>query len=187
METRMTIYAARHAEVALSGVCYGQIDVPTRVTSDDAAATLLAQIARDALRIDRVVCSPWARAREPAERVAAALGVPVASDARLSELAFGEWEGARYADLEANDPRFASWMSAYSVAAPPGGERLEDLLARVRAAFDELTTPEDAVLVVAHSGSIRALRAIARGEPYAFDPAPHLVIERIEHPRTMNG
>lgn len=182
MGARVTIYAARHAEVALSGVCYGQIEVPTHLRSEEAAAVLLAQIERDALRIDRVACSPWLRARGPAERVALALGVPVAYDARLSEFAFGEWEGKRYADLEANDPRFAAWMNAFTALAPPGGERLDELLVRVRAAFADLASTSDAVLVIAHGGPIRALRAIARGEPFAFGAVPHLAIERIAPP-----
>jgi alpha-ribazole phosphatase len=173
------IYVARHAAVSAEGICYGQCEVETRGSHDEAAAVLLEQIAARGAQIDRVVSSPWSRAREPARRVATRLGIPHAVDARWSELSFGEWEGRRYAELEEHDPRFAEWMRAFRTAAPPGGERLDDLLSRVGAAHAELAAKGDRVLLIAHAGSVRALRAVVRGEPFAFDAVPHLQIERL--------
>jgi alpha-ribazole phosphatase len=175
----VTIFVARHAAVAIEGICYGQHEVETRASPDEAAAALLEQLAARDERIDRVVSSPWSRAREPARRLATRLGIPHTIDARWSELAFGEWEGRRYADLEAHDPRFAAWMREFRTAAPPGGERLDDLVARVRAAYEELAATGDRVLVIAHAGSIRALRAVVRAQPFAFDAVRHLEIERL--------
>ena len=123
----MTIYAARHAAVAARGICFGQSNVPTLVSHDDAARA--------------------------------------------------------YAELEAEDPRFAAWMRAYRTSAPPGGERLDDLVARVREAYVALSAAPGDTLVVAHAGSIRALRAVARATPFAFDPVPYLVIEEIRSSR----
>jgi broad specificity phosphatase PhoE len=175
------LFAARHAAVAVEGVCYGQSDVPTRVEAFEAAAILLGQLDRDGRRIARVWTSPWERTRAPATAIAGRLGVPIVVDARLSELAFGEWEGQAFSVLEA-DARFASWMRDWRDAAPPGGERLSDLVARVRAWRAEARANAEDSLVLTHAGVIRALRADGRGVAYAAvasEAVEHLVIESL--------
>ena len=67
----------------------------------------------------RMIASPLARARETAEILAQ--GRAVTLDARLKEIAYGEWEGQRGADLLADDG--ADFMA---------GNHVEDLLAGAR-------------------------------------------------------
>jgi alpha-ribazole phosphatase len=160
--------------VAVEGICYGQSDVPTGVDAVSACELLLAQLARWPVRIQHVWASPWTRAREPAERIASKLGVPLRVDPRLSELAFGDWEGRPYAELE-RDPAFRSWMADWREAAPPGGERLADLTARVLGWRAEVIARDEALLAVTHAGVIRTLRAADRGVTYET-----VVGERVE-------
>jgi alpha-ribazole phosphatase len=174
------LLVVRHAPVAVQGVCYGQSEVPTLVGAQETCERIMGQL-DGAPRIDRVWASPWARAREPGIAVAAILRVPFSVDARLSELDFGEWEGRRYAELE-SDARFGEWMRNWQEASPPGGERLEDLVFRVRSWRDEALRPGEAALALTHAGVVRALRADARGVTYvsiASEPVEPLVVEAV--------
>ncbi len=72
----------------------------------------------------------------------------------------------------------ASWQSA----APPGGERLDDLLARVGAWHADVRAKGEAALALTHAGVIRALRAEARRVPYATvvaEPVEPLQLEAV--------
>jgi alpha-ribazole phosphatase len=174
------LFVARHAPVDAAGICYGQSDVPTRIDADAAGTVLLDQLARDGTRVARVWTSPWRRTRGPSTHVAAALGVPLEVDARLSELAFGEWEGRAYAELEV-DARFAAWMREWREAAPPGGERLAELVERVRAWRNDVLSRCEVALAITHAGVIRVLRAEARRVPYeavAYESVDALTLER---------
>lgn len=164
----MSLFVARHAPVTTTtrGLCYGQSDVPTSLDDEAACEVVVGQLSALALVPARIWCSPWQRARGPAERIAARLGVPVSIDARLSELAFGAWEGRPYAELE-NEPAFQAWMTSWQTAAPPGGERLEALLARVGQWRADVHAKGEPALAITHAGVIRALRAEARRVPYA--------------------
>jgi alpha-ribazole phosphatase len=178
--TDSNLLVARHAPVAIEGVCYGQSDVPALVDAQAAADRIVSQLGGTP-RLQRVWASPWARSREPAVAIAAILRIPLSVDARLSELHFGAWEGRRYAELE-SDARFRDWMRDWQEASPPGGERLEDLLLRVRSWRDEMLCRGEAVLAVTHAGVVRALRADARAVPYfsiASEPVEPLVVEAI--------
>jgi alpha-ribazole phosphatase len=173
------LFVARHAPVAVQGVCYGQSDVPTRMDADEACSQLVAQLVDQRIVLHRIWSSPWKRAREPAERLASRLGIPSTVDARLSELAFGSWEGRPYAELE-HDERFAAWMADWREAAPPGGERLSDLVARVDDWRSEVLARGEVALATTHAGVVRALRAAGRGLPYdPAEPVEALTVERV--------
>jgi alpha-ribazole phosphatase len=181
----MSFLRVRHAKVAVEGVCYGQHDVETQLTAEQAAEPLLAQLAERRSRapsappIERVVASPWARARDLATVVAARLEVPCAIDARIAELSFGEWEGRRWDELERTDgARLSAWMANYTQLAPPGGETLAALVARVHSFMSDAA--ERPWLVVTHAGPMRVMRAKLRGVDYpavALEAVAHLVIE----------
>jgi len=158
----VTLLVARHASVAISGVCYGQSDVPTTLRDDDAGEALLEQLAALAIPIARVYGSPWRRARGPAAHVAGKLGLPLTVDARLSELSFGAWEGRPYAELE-TEAAFQRWMAGWQSAQPPGGERLDDLLQRVRAFRREVLSSGEASLADRHGAYRKSRRSNSAG------------------------
>jgi len=177
----VTLYVARHAAVTVRGICYGQSDVPTVLDAEAACEVLASQAGALETPLARVWCSPWQRARAPAERLATKLGLTLTVDARLSELAFGAWEGRPYAELE-SEAAFAAWMASWESAAPPGGERLDELLERVRAWRADVRATGEVCLAVTHAGVIRALRAEARRVPYATvvaEPVEPLTLEAV--------
>jgi alpha-ribazole phosphatase len=184
--TAPTLWVARHAPVAVEGVCYGQCDVPTRVDANAASRIVLGWLDGDSVRerVARVWSSPWRRTRDVAARISALLGVPHEMDERLSEMCFGEWEGRAYADIETADgSRFQRWMADWRHASPPGGETVDELVGRVAAWNAHVRFSKESVLAIAHAGTIRALRAISRRVDYAqivHERVDPLLVERIE-------
>jgi alpha-ribazole phosphatase len=149
---------ARHGAVDAKGVCYGQLDIASTETDASVASTIEEQLLAPP---PQIVASPLARARGPAAVLAKRFGLQLRLDARVAELSMGQWEGCRFSDLEhgANREQFAFWMQNWKTAAPPGGETLLELQARVHACLSELTT---GALVVGHAGVIRAVM-VCRG------------------------
>jgi broad specificity phosphatase PhoE len=101
--------------------------------------------------------SPLARTRETAE----ILGLEPEFDARLLEMAWGQWEGRTLADLrEELGPQMAKNEALGMDFSPPGGESPRDTQERLRPLLRALTRP---TVAVAHKGVIRALYALATG------------------------
>jgi probable phosphoglycerate mutase len=106
------------------------------------------------------VSSPLIRARTTMEIVRATLGLQPAGfaiDARLAEIAFGEWEGLTYADVLKRDKDVVARRESDKWGfLPPGGESYAQLTVRMRAWYE--TVDKDTV-VAAHGGTARALIA----------------------------
>jgi probable phosphoglycerate mutase len=105
--------------------------------------------------IDRCISSPLQRSYMTAKFCADLHGLPVATDRRLEEINHGAWEGQLADEIQAQYPvEFAQWHSTPEVVKMPGqgGEALEDVRRRARAAFDEYAQKYDGetVLVAAH-------------------------------------
>lgn len=135
-----------------------------------------AEIAAHALPPDwagaQIVASPLSRAVETASLLAAP--APVRQDPRLIEMDFGEWEGRRGADLEAEDPRFLPierWGWSYR---PPGGESVAELRDRLQGFLAETAAATRPVVAICHIGVMRVILALAHG--WGFEgPAPFKV------------
>ena len=185
------LWCVRHAPVAVAGICYGHADVPLRVDARDAAFAIRRALDAAGVALREVWCSPAARTRTVAEILAAESGASLHVDPRIAELAMGEWEGRPFAEIEQTDAaRFARWMEAWRTEAPPGGETLASLVARVAAWLDERRVAEGAcddarhVLAVTHAGVIRAIRAVTGATTYeaildADGPVAHLALEPV--------
>ena len=119
--------------------------------------------------ITAVVSSPMRRARETADVVASALGLPVGEVNDLRECAFGEWEGHSFAEVRERWPdELVAWLASTSVA-PPGGESFDAVGRRVRRARDKVLAghPEGTVLLVSHVTPIKTLVRLSLGAPPA--------------------
>jgi probable phosphoglycerate mutase len=128
----------------------------------------------------RRIASPLARARETA-----ALLNPqaeAASEPRLTEMNWGDWEGRTLADLRAElgDEMIRREVAGLDFRAP-GGESPREVQARVKPWLAELAASGEDVLAITHKGVVRAIYALATGwdmkarEPDRFRyPALHL-------------
>jgi probable phosphoglycerate mutase len=116
---------------------------------------------------DVLICSPMRRTRQTAEILGRSLGLEPVVVEGLEEGRFGEWDGSTFAEVMTRWPKeLDAWLSSPEVA-PPGGESLHDIHARVGAALDGVLERYRGarIAVAAHVGSIRALTARALEAP----------------------
>jgi probable phosphoglycerate mutase len=179
------IYYARHGQTEwnVEGRLQGQRD--SRLTpAGQAQAARCGEILRDLLGREAraastfdYVASPLGRARDSMERLRVKLGLPpdgYRTDARLAELAFGQWEGLAFSQLQVTDPdAIAARERDKWNFVPPGGESYADLAARVATWRDSVTRDS---IVVAHGGTARALFALSGAAN--TDAAPLLDVDQ---------
>ena len=155
------IILVRHGETTwnIEGRYQGQEDTPLSERGL-AQAALLAEGLK-AIPFDRAIASPLQRAFVTCETCAQLHGLAVATDARLTEINHGSWEGRLAGEIAADYPdTFALWHShPERVQMPDGGENLEDVRRRARAAFDDYVEkyPAETILVAAHDAVNKAI------------------------------
>lgn len=160
----MLQYLIRHGESVsnAAGRVQGQEDVPLSdvgLRQAEAVAAWGRSLGAAARHdVEEIWSSPLARARQTAERVAAALGLPLRIEDALRELHAGIFQGHLWADLEARFPaEVAAWRSGDADYAIPGGESRAQLAERGRAALEALAArPVRGMIVVAHGGILTA-------------------------------
>ncbi len=161
-----TFHLVRHAanDLAERVLCGRTVDVPLNAHGRRQADALARQLAREP--INRVISSPRKRARQTAEPIAAALGVPLAIAAQIDEHDAGIWSGQSFADL-AHDPRWRLWNERRGEVRPPRGESMAELQMRILRYLDELAVlyPNDTIVLVTHAEPIRAVLLHERGLP----------------------
>ncbi len=163
----MLQYLVRHGESVsnLEGRVQGQADIElsplghtqARLVADW-ASRLAASHPGGTATIREVWSSPLRRARETADVIAAAIGLPVSVDEQLCELHAGIFQGHLWADLEQTFPgEVAHWRSGDPHYVIPGGESRAQLAARGRKALETLAARSTAtMIVVAHGGVLTA-------------------------------
>jgi alpha-ribazole phosphatase len=174
----MRVILVRHAPPLVNGLCAGRADVEVEAAAP-AAEIVVRALDQAALRFARLVSSPTARCRDLAAELAVRLDVPLTFDARLMELDFGAWEGRLWDEIVQSDREcFERWARDFCTEAPPGGERVAELEARVGQWLGG-SSVEDC-LVVTHAGVIRAVRVLigrCDWQRAMKEPVPYLVPE----------
>jgi len=186
------IYYIRHGETSWNaqGRLQGAQDTALNelgrrqaVQSGHILADLLARDGRDKTGLP-YLSSPLLRARTTMELARGALNLPprdYATDDRLREIGYGQWEGSTLAEMQAADPDFFAMRLADKWrVAPVGGETYAAVQLRMRDWYDSVRGD---TVVVAHGGTARALMValgfetpesasdlpIAQGAVYVFD------------------
>jgi probable phosphoglycerate mutase len=149
----------RHGQTAINrdGRFQGRTDPPLtelgRVQANRAAELFATAT------VTRVIASPLTRAIETATPIADAHGITIETDARLVELDYGEWDERGLGDVTPEE--WARWRADTSFA-PPGGESLAHVHARV-AAFCAESIDDELVVAVSHVSPIKAAVCWALG------------------------
>jgi alpha-ribazole phosphatase len=161
MNTATNLWLVRHAPVdGPRGVIHGP-DAPADLSDAAALAALKARLPAGA----PCFCSPARRTRE----TALALILDPAEQGAFAEQDFGMWTGRSHDDLAPElGAAYQDFWKRPADSRPPGGESFVDQIARVRGGLASL--PAGDVVVVAHSGTIRAVLAIA------LDLAPEVAL-----------
>jgi broad specificity phosphatase PhoE len=164
-----TFYFVRHGESEgnAARIFTGQTDSPLTARGREQAATVAEELAK--VKFDRIVSSDLARARDTAEVIAKPRGIPVEIVPELREIDVGDRTGTAFDEARGlpnwSDDGFVAW---------PGGETLDQVLARTRGAIERLTreSPGKTILVVGHGGVNRILLSHFLGILPKLDRSP---------------
>src|SRR5436305_6895324 len=158
------LYYIRHGETDWNrqGRLQGQRDIPInangRAQARQCGEILRTLRAAEMQAAPDFVSSPLGRARETMELVRATLGLdPVCYrvDERLTEIAFGEWEGFTLEELSRTSPDVVAARERDKWEfTPPGAESYAVMSQRVRGWYDSLGSD---TVAVAHGGVLRGL------------------------------
>ena len=121
-------------------------------------AETLGQALRGEVRLAAVYSSPMERAVETARYVAEPQGLPIAIEAGVNELDFGDWMGLSFQDLHGL-PDWKDYNRHRALHRAPHGESLLEVQAR---AWKSLSTivqnhSQEVIAVVTHGDVIRAV------------------------------
>lgn len=151
------VYLVRHAAPPLEKQrrYWGRTD--PGVDSDSLAGT--AGLARFFWNRPQILLtSPLPRTKATAEALGRVLELGPEMVDDLAEVDFGSFEGMNFTEVERRYPADArEWAEKGDAYAFPGGESVQDFLARAERAFTACTErPEEAVMCVTHAGVIAA-------------------------------
>ena len=177
MGTETNLWLIRHARVDGShGVIHGP-DAPADLGEAASLSALKAELPARA----HAFCSPARRTQE----TAAALGLDAIMRDEFREQDFGAWTGRRHDDLvEELGDAYQDFWKAPAARRPPGGESFIDQIGRTAAGLSSLPTGD--VVLVVHSGTIRAVLAVAlelspdAALRFVIDPLSLTQIDRLE-------
>ncbi len=161
----------RHGETIwnLDGRQQGHLDSPLTelgVRQAEAAAMALAEEAR----CRALYSSDLGRAKQTADTIGRAIGLPVVTDAGLRERHLGVIQGRTMAEFEREEPEaHAHFRSGGADYVIPGGESARQRHERSVACAEEIARrhPGERVVIVTHGGPLGSLMRHAVGLPPA--------------------
>ncbi len=158
-------------------------EVPLTDLGREQAHRAAAQIA-ERFKPARLISSPFRRARQTSEIIAAALGLEIEIVHDLHERDLGALKGESYdvlRELVKQDPEYDTaqgWLWR-----PERGESYEDVRRRVVVAIDEIRArhPDDEIVIVSHGGVMLSMWAHVTGEWRGAHLPPNCGIVLLEH------
>ena len=144
-----TFYFVRHGESEgnAARIFTGQTDSPLTARGRQQAEAVADELAD--VKFDRIVSSDLSRTRDTAKVIAKRHGLPVETLPELREINVGDRTGTPFDEARGlpnwSDDGFVSW---------PGGETLDQVLARTLGAIERFTreSPGKTILIVGHGG-----------------------------------
>lgn len=115
-----------------------------------------------------IYTSPLNRCKETASIIKEKRKIPTIILPELQEVDFGRWEGLTLAEMQNRYPReFRSWRENFSEFQLPGGEKVIDMIRRIKKFWKEVIGkyPQKSVLVVTHGGPAKVMVMTALGLP----------------------
>lgn len=164
----MRVLLARHGQTDwnAAGRIQGASDVPLNETGRAQAVELAGRLEGLRGRLSAIYTSPLRRAEETARIIGRALGMEPVSEAALTELSFGDWEGCSWDEIGRRWPeQFAAYTADRKNYAPPNGESYAQMLERAWPFIEALrrSPGEGAALCVCHSAVMRGVLATEQG------------------------
>lgn len=154
------LYLQRHTKPDVEPqICYGITNLPLdREYKHTHLPQVLARL--ESIKIDRIYSSPLKRCFILASDIKREKEVAnITVDNRLKELNFGEWEMTHWNNIYTTEEGKA-WFDDFLHTPTLGGESFDAMVDRVREFIDSIKGVDENVLVVTHSGVIRAAMVI---------------------------
>jgi probable phosphoglycerate mutase len=172
----------RHGQTAHNSVgrIQGASDVPLNAAGQAQVTHAAEVLAR--MEPAAIVASDLSRARATAEALAQVTGLPVRTDARLRERAYGQWEGLSFDDVRERWPvESAAWRRGKDVVSV-GMETRSASAARFVTAVMEAALPmddADTLVIASHGGVIVCGLSVLLG----LDPVEWVGLRVLAHAR----
>ncbi|OLT14970.1 phosphoglycerate mutase [Serinicoccus sp. CUA-874] len=150
---RVIVWRHGETEHNAGGIYQGQLDTELSVRGREQARRAAEVLA--ARGVVRLVTSDLTRAVQTATCLAERTGLRTEPDARLREIHVGRWQGLTHQEVLARDPEAQQALErGEDVVRGQTGERVADVAARARAAFEEVVAdlPEHGPAVLASHG-----------------------------------
>jgi 2,3-bisphosphoglycerate-dependent phosphoglycerate mutase/probable phosphoglycerate mutase len=162
----------RHGESEwnLEGRWQGWHDAPLTALGLAQARERAAAIAESGFAPKLVHSSDLGRARQTAEIIGDALGVPVKLDPGFRERSGGEWEAHTIPEIDERWPGMREQWRRGELATPPGGELDTDVIARFDAALTAAIDAGTPTMIVTHGGALRLVATQAGVSITALTP-----------------
>lgn len=179
----MELYLIRHPEtIAPKGTCYGRTDFPLKYPVEDTADSTFSYLPPN---FDHFLSSPAPRAKKLANALLSKYNpnqnpseLAFNTDERLLEMDFGDWDGKLWEEIPRKET--IPWMKDFVNARTPNGEAFTDLIRRVDLFLEdwkpngflkekwelEQQRTLNTIIVVCHSGPIRAILCRIKGIPH---------------------
>ncbi|MFQ1785426.1 histidine phosphatase family protein [Aeromonas veronii] len=161
----MELVVIRHGETQANaeGRYQGALDIGLNESGQRHIARLADEVAATQAPFDRLLASPLLRTRESAAILSRQLGLHVELVSAFRERDVGLFEGLTQAEAMDRYPElWARNITRRWADAPPGGETIDEVIARVSQGLTELvsTMQGERILLVAHGVVAKVIRAV---------------------------
>lgn len=161
----MELVVIRHAETQANaeGRYQGALDIGLNDDGVRQISCLAEKVAVAQQPFDRLLASPLLRTRESAAILSRQLGLHVELVSAFRERDVGLFEGLTQAEARDRYPElWARNITRRWADAPPGGETIDEVIARVSQGLTELvsTMQGERILLVAHGVVAKVIRAV---------------------------
>lgn len=163
--TKFLMIRHGQSEANLHKCFAGHMDSPATELGMQQAQITARYIAQN-YNIHAVYSSDLKRAAAVGEAVSAEAGVPLTLDAQLREINAGRWESVGFDELVANFPAYKVWVDDIGNSCCDGGETVQQLQQRIRAALERIAAahPDQTVVITTHATPIRTIQCICEGK-----------------------
>jgi probable phosphoglycerate mutase len=166
-ETRLFLVRHGETDANVAGVWQGgQGDDPLNDRGQQQSAAVASYLAHQG-PIATVYTSPQRRARQTAEAIAQAKGIPIVEVGGLREYDIGDMEGVTAEEIARLWASFVEKWRTDPDLAPPGGESARQFTQRLHAALSDVIREAagQTVVVVSHQGVLATGLAVLVGQP----------------------
>lgn len=168
--TKILLIRHGHVEGITPERFRGRGDLPLTSRGHEQAQAVAQRIA-SGWRPDAVYTSPLSRCTATANAIAKACSLEAQTLDDLVDIDYGAWQSCSFAERKQTDPAlFSRWLLTPQLVRFPGGESLQDLVARAADALRFVLQghPEQTVVLVAHDSVNRALLMQFLDQPLSY-------------------